>query len=59
MLKNGTAELQQINMNKPKFFCFADFGALTVEDRNKLRELISNFSNDYFNIVPEYEKIVN
>lgn len=56
MLKNGTAELQQLNMNKPKFFCFADFGALTVEDRNKLRELISNFSNDYFNVVPGYEK---
>lgn len=56
MLKNGTSELQQIKMNKPKFFCFADFGALSIEDRNKLREMITNFSNEYFNIIPDYEK---
>ena len=43
-------------MNKPKFFCLADFGALSIEDRNKLREMITNFSNEYFNIIPDYEK---
>lgn len=56
LLKNGSGELDNLFSTRPKFFCLADFGALSVDDRDKIRNMINEFAAQYFSIIPIFEK---
>lgn len=55
LLKDGIKEMDVIKTSKPKFFCLADFGALNNDDREKIRNLISKFCDEFYYVRPDFE----